>query len=289
MLFVVFFFAHDCSKEYDLKTILHEQQLSEMYVVENKRAVNRTIIVGKDSVNTAVTSSKADCRNRNTSIAASTSFDSETTRGKKLGVIFKGLLRQPDAAIILVSSFVFSYIAFTLDLLIPIIIQTHFKWSDKWVSINYTIHSAVYFLAILLCSKICTTNKRVFWTNISAIVFTVITLSLLISMAELLMNRTMKIIMISAFQIAYIPVWFLDEVTQSNLLARIVQSDIQSFAEAIRGGISKTGCIVASLLIAANVDVAWLATVMIVFSFLSMTSYMYRSKRMINLQINDFQ
>ena len=203
---------------------------------------------------------------------------------KRVFSVLKGFARQRDVMSIMTSSFLFAYISFTLDLLIPIIVFNVFKWSGEPLNIAYAVHSGVYFFSMLLLSKFCTTNKRVYWVTLISIIFIIICLCLTILMRSITLTETNKIILIVIFQIAYTPVWFLDEITYSNMLTRIVQTDIQGFTESLRSGCSRVSYIMASLIIALEFDVKYWAYLMMALSLLSFIISLIRHKRMTNLK-----
>lgn len=335
---IVYFFAHNCSKEYDKKsdniensirtfsedddkninktTTRHDidgfsenspilQEIPKKYSnsLDLKRdEIERRIEAGSCSIVQFHTSHDLIVPLRTKLYSLSVSMNCNRTHHMRrqenkylddetpsLCIILKYFSSQPQILLIFISTFVFAYVLSTIDLFGPLLVLKIYHWNSESLNVLYTVSSIVYFLVLLFLSKHCITNQRVYKLSIACIVLLIASLLFLLCMTELNnLSTTQKIVMLIAYLVSELPVWLLDEITTSNLLARMVPSGTQCFAEAVRSSLSRASHIFSSLTIALDFELKyWICAMIGVLELFLLLFLLYR-KRLTNIQTIEF-
>ena len=231
---------HDCSLEFDLKEYLRENNLEfisddhfdVLFEQDNKarEKIMNSALIQKDKVK----------------------LNSETTpllfkQEKSTTALVKALLKNANIVFIFISSFFFMHSLFAFDVLLPLVSLELLKWDITALTIILVASAILYFFALMLFSKFCTSNSGVYNMTIICILLHLIEFGILIAMKMVTRNLTKNVTLMVAFLICYIFVWFIEEVLLRSILAQMVPSQVQSFTESIRNGFSRASTVVASL------------------------------------------
>ena len=290
-LIVVLLFSYDCSKEYNLKEKLCEERertaVNKADMVTYRRSIllDDDMITYRRSILLETKDEEVQANLLQYSHTAKKPQKKNVVGRSRTFVLLKRLLLTPETLLLLTSSGLFTYILCTLDLLITITVLKVFEWSEERVSITYASYSAAYFVSMVVLSKYCISNKRVYMLSLLCIFCIIVCLSLTACIRSIHLSETNKLILLVTFQLAYLPSWLLEEIVHANLLARIVRADVQCLAEGFRGGVARISAIVASFLIAMEIDIKNWAYVMIALSSVWLCIYLFLHKRMTKLKV----
>ena len=231
LLFIALILAnaliHDCSLEFDLKAYLRKHDLD--FIHDDHFHVY-------------------DVHFRNFELES----DSEMTsllpeKGKSTAELLKVLLKNPNVVLILLSSFFFMYCLFASDVLLPLIILELIKWDITALTLIFVVYGVTYFFALMIFSRLCTSNFWVSNMTIICISLQMVGFGLFIAMKLFPRNFTTDVILMIAFLVSYIFVWFIEEVLLRCILAKMVPSHVQSFTESLRNGFSRAATVLAAL------------------------------------------
>ena len=281
---VIHFFAYNCSKEYDLKSILYKGKDEDIkqgsastgYDNEVEDVVNSDNPKYPDMEYSGFDSSVDQKKNFDESSVSNpikSQANDSLIRGSadRIIKVLKGYIHQPYIILIMTSSFWFAGIGYTMDLLYPIIVLNIYKWREKYLDIAMTWTNIVYFVVLLSLSKYCVSRLRVYGVVIFSIISSIICLIITTIMVSMHLTMENQIILLVICIVTYQPVWLLDSVTLPIMLGNMVPAEIQSFSESVRTSMSLMSNIISGLVIAAGIPLQYLLIVLIScssFSFL---------------------
>ena len=158
-------------------------------------------------------------------------------------VALTSLLQNFDILLIMFSSTLMSYCGVTIELLIPMLTSTDFKWSLERLSLITSGSIIVYAIFMLtVASKYIIRSNRIFGLAILFMVISCVSVGLLIlpniahipSDAEQIMLIIILILLIT-------PAGFTSTAMFRNIILRIVPSNSSCFCEGVRTGFSRLG------------------------------------------------
>lgn len=278
VLIIANFFLYDCSAEFDLKQNMKELEKLDIKFNED---VTCSLVKVFECEQKANTESDADER------ALMLERDSE--KNYRANVVLKTIITNPDALLIFLSSFIFMYCFITLDLLIPLLELKLLGWSLEAVTLTIASYGITYFFVLLILSKYCTSQRAVYYLSLVCIVLQLVLFVVMIAMKRLERNLERDILLMLLFMIGYIFSWFIEQVLLRGMVAKMVPSNIQSFTEALRNVLSRSGTVIASLTAAFVVSVIdWWSTGMGILVLLLLICFVYRYKSLSNIQEMSF-
>ena len=244
LLFIAFIMTnmliHDCSLEFDLKAYLRKHDLEfinhdHFHMLEKGK--NKRINTGMYETHFGNVKLESD---------------SETSpllpeKEKATAELLKLLLKNPNVVIILLSSFFFMYCLFASDVLLPLITLELMKWDITALTLIFVVYGVIYFFALMIFSRLCTGNSSVSNMTTICIFLQMVGFGLFIAMKVFPRNFTTDVILMIAFLVCYIFVWFIEEVLLRCILAKMVPSHVQSFTESLRNGFSRAATVLAAL------------------------------------------
>ena len=218
---------HDCSLEFDLKAYLKKHDLD---------------FINDDHFHVY------DDHFGNVELES----DSEMTpllpqKEKSTVELLKVLLQNRNVVLILLSSFFFMYCLFAFDVLLPLIILELIKWDTTILTVILVAYGVIYFFALMIFSRLCTSNFWVSNMTIICILLQMTGFGACIAMKIFPRNFTTDVILMIAFLVCYIFIWFIEEVLLRCILANMVPSHVQSFTESLRNGFSRAATVLAAL------------------------------------------
>lgn len=246
-LIIANFLVHDCSREFDLKEYMR---------VNNIDIFDEDAFCKEEINNIFFPNNDAELKESENDYDTSDSESSEdllllpkntdTTKA-----LLWSLFRNINCLILYASSFFFTYCLFSEDILLPLIVYEIIKWDIKAYGIMITVYGVLFFINLVLFSKICNTQRLVYIMTLVCIIMVIATLTLIFTIAVFPRNFGRDVFLTSAYLFCFVFVWFIEEVLLRAILAKMIPSHAQSFAESLRNGFSKVSTIVASLTTAA--------------------------------------
>ena len=233
---VAHFLIHDCSAEIDLKEYLKQQRTQSDLEKHDEEPVKLVYNVPTEETQLLVSNDyqKSD-DTLNTFVTI------------PMSVIVRQLMRNPEAVLMFISTFIFMYGLFSADVLLPLLTIDVLEWSLTtltWLLITYSI---VYFALLMVMSKYCTGSLGVYIMSIVCIVFNIILFVSMSAMKVWSRNQVRDIVLMTCFIISYAFGWVIEEVIVRCMLAKMVPSHCQSFTESCRNAVSRSSTIVASV------------------------------------------
>lgn len=204
--------------------------------------------------------------------------------------IFKNLLRNTDSALMFFSTFIFMYCLFSADVLLSVVTFNLLSWNLNALTALFVVEGIIYFATLLVMSKYCSTDKKVYAMTIVSIVSIVFMFSTLILMKLFARVLWRDIFFMSLFILAYSTGWIVEEVMVRSMLAKMVPSSCQSFAESLRNGVSRTSTVLASVtspLVMAALH--WWSGGLVVIIFILLIVFLARRKTLSNIKEINFE
>ena len=280
-LIIVLIFAHDCSLEYNMKQELCKERL------RKATPQSQDVVTYRRSILLEAKEDEIEEVNLCPNDSSTTATNGETLSRdfRQCVSVVKQLVKLPETLLLLTSTCLFTYILFTLDLLLNITILKVFAWNERVVSISYASYSAAYFLTMLLMSKLCISNRRVYALSLVCLLCIMSCLSIHVCIRSVQLTETNKLVLLIALQLFYLPAWLLEEMVHANLLARVVGAEVQCFAEGVRGGVMRLSSIASSFLIAMEINILVWACAMVGLSVIWLFAFVYFRKKMSDLKV----
>ena len=285
---LVLYLIYDCSAEFDLKEYLYQQACEKKRVEtysELKKEATATSTTTASSTTFAVLSAE-----RRTSAASTTPLVTEETSPTiPVKTILSVLLRNVDTMLMFVSTFVFMYCLWSADVLVPLLTTEILKWSLE--SLTYMVSGCglLYFFLLLIMSKVCTSDKSVYYTGLVCIGTQMCMFATLIFVKNHKRDETLDVILMLFFAIFFLPSWMMEFVIMRCMLSKMVPSSMQSFVESLRNGASQLSTVLASIAtpFVMNVLTWWSASLICVVAFF-LAAFIARRKELSNIEIIDF-
>lgn len=174
-------------------------------------------------------------------------FSKSSWELRPLGLVLTDLFTHADVLLMFVSTFVFVYSLFAVDVLIPLLTGLVLEWNLTSISLIFVANGMSYIIMVMVSSKICVTDRAVYNMMIISIVSIVLLFVIVILLHFLKRHKAVSILLMSVFVIFLGLGWFVEEVLIRCTLAKMVPSNYQSFVEALRHGVSQAGMILAAV------------------------------------------
>ncbi|XP_057290753.1 uncharacterized protein LOC130613425 [Hydractinia symbiolongicarpus] len=136
------------------------------------------------------------------------------------------------------------YSSFSLDMLFPLLVDDILKWSQFALSAMLVTSSVSYFFILCTLVKICTTDKRTYYTIIFCLCCMLINFSVIFELKVLARDVRRDIILMVGFVIAYTLVWLPIQVLLKSMVAKLIPPKIQSFSQGLIAGIMRLAMII---------------------------------------------
>ena len=264
-LFLCLFTVHDCSKVFDMKAYLVQSQLEkEPDDIEDEDFSNGGLQMEERS------------------------DDQKSLKESKAS---KGLnpfyfVKSFDQWMVLIFSFVTMFIIASGENLFPLINYEILGWSLHALVVIFGCFGFSLLAISIILSRLCVDDKSVYLIGYASLpsvsIFYVVLL--LISLTE--RNKVFDTVCMAFMVLSLVFVWFLEMVAFRSMFGRMVTSDIQSFAEAFRTGVSRMGLIIAAFVTPFLVSVlTWYSIVFIVVGVLMFSLYTARRKSLIAIKV----
>ena len=199
--------------------------------------------------------------------------------------ILIGFARSSDIMLIMITTLIFTGVGYTTDLMNAIVVLNMFKWETKFLNICTVFTSIGYTCYTLIFSKYVVSNKRIFIAAIIAIVFSFVNMSLVVVITSLRLTINWQILLIILKIITSIPIWQLDSVILTNMLGRMVKTNVQSFAESSRSILSLSSCIMVGIFIANENYLKYMLYSLVGLVAISLGIFIYKRERLINIKL----
>ena len=153
------------------------------------------------------------------------------------------------------------------------------------LSIIYFAWGAIDLVLLLLIGKICTTNKSVYVTSLICMSCQLVTCLTLIAFRVFPRDLTRDWLLMVIFGLTTTIGWCFDDVIIRVVFASMVPSEVQSFAETLRVGVSKVAIIGASLTVGVMFPyLHWWSSGIVVLNFLMLICFVVRWRFLIDPQ-----
>ena len=139
------------------------------------------------------------------------------------------------------------YCLFATDVLLPLITSELMKWDITALTLIFLVFGVIYFFALMILPRLCTSNFWVCNMTIICILLQMVGFGLFTVVKIFLRNVTTDGILMIPFLVCYIFVWFIEEVLLTCILAMMVSSHVQSFTESLRNGFSRAATVLAAV------------------------------------------
>ena len=173
--------------------------------------------------------------------------------------------------------------------LIPLINYQVMNWSLNALVIIFVAYGLIFLAQSLILSKICTSDRsiyRVGYTSLPSIITLYLAL-LLISLD--VRNKYRDPIYVTLFVLSLVLVWFMESISMRSMFGRMVPSDLQSFAEALRAAVSRVGMVVASFVTPFLLSVlTYYSSCFLALGVILLVIYIARKKQLTDIQIVEF-
>ncbi|XP_066915222.1 uncharacterized protein [Clytia hemisphaerica] len=198
-------------------------------------------------------------------------------------------IKSFDQWLILAYSFIMMFIIASGESLIPLINYQVMDWSLNTLAIIFVAYGLIFLIQSLVLSKVCTTHQsmyRVGYTSLPSIITLYLAL-LLISLEA--RNKYWDPFYVTLFILSLVLVWFMESISMRSMFGRMVPSDLQSFAEALRAAVSRVGMVVASFVTPFLLSVlTYYSSCFLVLGFIMLVIYITRKKQLTDIQFVDF-
>ena len=274
------FMMHDCSKTFDMKNYLAEHGLEdEPDLIEDDVFINNN--------NKVLCHDESSSSSDDEIIATDKeSLLSQTPKPKSSNPFY--FVKTFDQWMILIFSFVMMFIIASGESLIPLINYEVMNWSLNALVIIFVGYGVVLLATSMLLSKICTGDKsiyRVGYTSFPCVI--TFYLALLLMSLDDVRNKDRDICYMFSFVLSLVFVWFMESIAMRSMFGRMVPSDLQSFAEALRAAVSRFGMVVSSFVSPFLLSVLmFYSSCFLVVGVIMLLVYIARRKQLTDIRVS---
>ena len=271
---------YDCSKEFDLKENLNKKKLAKKDV---NSYVNQRF---QGDLNKQESEVVRKCTEKASLLVTISTIDTLSTPIRAvLNVIWKNY----DLKLMFISTFIYSYILFGADLLLPLISYEMMHWNLTAISLIYGIGGVFYVLLQVGLSKFCTTDEANYKMCIVCSLFQLVDLCILIAMKGTKRNFTRDVILMILFLFSYAFPFCMQEVLFKCVVANMVPSNVQGFVESLRFAVCQLGSLVTALTVVVSLRyLQWWSAVLIVIVIILLVCLLSRKKTLSNIEVIPF-
>ena len=278
--------VHDCSMEFDLKDHLQIVSIDTNSEVDTPEDAISGIDLDNGTItyNKIIKSPLSDDSNLS-QVELEINNASETTnllqtplsQTLPIKVVLKNILSNKDALLIFVATFVFVYALFTASVLFPLLVTITLNWNLKTLSILYVASGIFGLVFLLIMAKYCNTYRTVYFICLVSIISQTLICCLLICFKLLERDFRRDVFMIFIFLLATTLGWFFDDVLIRVMFANMIPSEVQSFCETLRSGVSRIAIVAGSFTVTTLLPwVHWWSAGIIVCNCLLLMGFIIR-------------
>lgn len=278
---IVNFLVHDCSLQFDLKN--HLKVTSEDVDVAIERS-GIEVHCDKDELPKMTpdvsTNTCDEVKNTTDTMPLVRTIPSQIDIS--IQRVVKALLSNKDTLLILVATIIFMYGVFALSALFPLLMTITLKWNIKYVSLVYVGFGVYELVVFFLLAKYVKSNRSIYITCLVCIASQIVNCCLLICFKVLPRDSKRDIVLVIAFVITLV-LCYCFEVMIKVILAKMVPSNIQSFSESLRCGVSRVVIVGGSFTVAIMLPWAhWWSAAVISVHFILLVAFLIRKTHLIN-------
>lgn len=270
----VFFLVHDCSAEIDLKQYYNEAEKR----CEENSLLNST---EDECEEDREREREQECLlQQNDSIQNSSCFYTPPIK-----LLLKAYVRNVDIALMLTSTFLFMYNAFSCEVLLPLIALNLLCLTLNTLSSIMILYGVILMLFYVVMAKYCIGEQAVYTSALISILMQMLMYCLMITLKMTSRDKTRDLIIVCFFVVCFSVAWFIEEVLIRCMLAKMVPSNCQSFTETIRNGCSRTSTVIASLTAPLVIPfLQWWSAVFLVLTFMCFVFFILRRRSLIHIK-----
>ena len=247
LLVFTIFMVSDLSKEFDLKSYLREKEKSKRCVIDTKSddctSLLKSDIDKADILSDDHNHKKLACQETdNKSTENSRKNDDDGT----ISLVLKLLSHHDIVVTILIGTFV-SYVLYAFDSLLSPITSSYFGFRSRETSLLFLIQAinlSLFSVALRYLTKIASDYKMTF------IVMVILNIGLLFTILLNILQtyHVVALVLLVLYLLALSIAWTIEEVLTRTMLAKLVPSHCQSFAEGLRRSCSCFAAIIGGLM-----------------------------------------
>eukprot|EP00111_Clytia_hemisphaerica_P019756 TCONS_00058296-protein len=317
------FMMHDCSKIFDMKSHLAEQGLEdepesiedEFFINNNNNEVlcheetssseDEDENIAKEEESLLPQNSKSKHSNpfcfakdeesllpQNSKSKLSNPFCFAKDKESLLPQNSKSKLSNPfyfvrtfDQWMVLVYSFIMMFIIASGESLIPLINYEVMNWSLNTLVIIFVGYGIVLLATSMLLSKICTGDESIYRVGYASFPCVITFYLALLLMSLDIRNKNRDIFYMFLFVLSLVFIWFMESIAMRSMFGRMVPSELQSFAEALRAAVSRFGMVVSSFVSPFLLSVLmYYSSCFLVVGVIMLVVYIARRKQLTDIQ-----
>lgn len=279
-LIICQFLIHDLSRQFDMKSYLNHNSLKvEPVAIEEKTWLNYDSSEmthyhfdeeKHDYFYSAVEEEQSLINNHTTSSKSST----------------RTLFKTFDQCFLLALSFFMMFVIANGESLLPLINYQLMSWNLHILVTTFVGYGILLLIVSLALSKLCTNEKQIYYVgfvSLPCVVMCYLTL-LIISVTQ--REDVKDAVLLCILVVALVFTWFLESVALRTLYGQMVSSDSQSFAEAMRNGISRFGMIISNLVTPFMMPyLVTFSSLFMCFGLVMFAVYVSRRKLLTNIRV----
>ena len=279
------YLVYDCSAEFDLKEYLYQQECEKNREEKNSRQ-------GKeDTAMLKTTATSTTFPERRTSADESTIplLTEDTSPMIPVKTILQVLFQNTDTMLLFLLTFVSMYCLYSVEVLIPLLTTEILKWSLQSLTCVISGCGMMYVLLLLAMSKVCNSDKSLYYTGVVCIGTHICMFACLIVLTHLRRDETSDVILMLVLLVFYLASLVMEAVILRCMLSKMVPSSVQSFVESLRTGVMQLSTVLASIAapFVMNVLTWWSAVLICAVAFL-LAAFVVRRKTLSDIDIIDF-
>jgi len=289
-LIIAVFLIHDCSAEIDLKEYFKQQACkldTDAFDSEPKLSGADTRLPIHSEIEKQDIHENAVKNNENDN---DDDDDDEKAVDNSIYMVMRKLASNVDTRLLYISTFVFNYILYGINIvMLPIFVNDVLLWPLNGLSYTMIGIGGLQILVSICVSQFFTSNKSIYILSIVSIVACIGVILLLVCMKFLRRNMERDVGLIAVFVLCCDLGWLVEEVLMRCMLAKMVPSKCQSFAESLRNGFSRTATVFGTLTAPLVIPfLEWWSSALVGLSFVILLFFLGRKNSLIDIKEIDF-
>jgi len=197
--------------------------------------------------------------------------------------VLKTILTHKDTALVLVSTLVLMYGLLSATTLFPLLVTVTLQWDVKHLSIIYSASGAFEIIHLLVVAKYIKSNSSNYYMVLLNIASQIVNCCLLICIKVIPRHFTRDVVFVVIFVVTMTLGYSFDDIMIKVIFANMIPSEIQSFSEGFRSGVSRVAVVVASLTVAVMMPWCHLWSCgMLVLYLALLSAFVVHRRRMMN-------
>jgi len=225
-LVLVNLLVHNCSLQFDLKEHLKND------IDETNQPQSTDVIHTKDESSLLVE-------------AASVSSQPVSVR-----TVLKALFSNKGPVLVFTSTLVIMYGLMTVTTLFPLLVTVLLQWDVKHLSIIYAASGAFELVYLFLLARFVKNNVSNYYLLLTNVTSQIVNVCVIVSLKFLPRDYLRDLVLVIVCVVTMVLGYSFDDISIKVLFAHMVPSQVQSFSEGLRSGVSRTSVVVASLTVA---------------------------------------